>query len=71
LDLLDFNSGLRLSILFKEADELWPTVFSPLIDPIFRSIRFILALRRYKGNYRIRTLTCLDQISRLSFAQLT
>ena len=46
------------------------TVFSQLIDHLSRH-SFHTCVRRYKGNNRIRSLTCLDQFLALSFAQLT
>ena len=47
-----------------------PTVFSQLIDHLSLH-SFHTCVRRYDGNYRIRTLTCLDQFLALFFAQLT
>ena len=45
-------------------------VFSQLMD--FMPIRdFRCCVRRYRGNHRVRTFTCLDQFLCMAFAQLT
>ncbi|MEI6399124.1 MAG: DUF4372 domain-containing protein [Pseudomonadota bacterium] len=46
------------------------TVFSQLIDHLSLH-SFHTCVRRYKGNHRARTLTCLDLFLAFSFAQLT
>ena len=46
------------------------TVFSQVID--FLPIRkFRRCVERYKGNYRVRSFTCYDQLLCMAFAQLT
>ena len=45
-------------------------VFSQIMDYLPRR-RFKACINRYRGDYRIRTFTCLDQFYCMSFAQLT
>jgi hypothetical protein len=46
------------------------TVFSQLMDFLPR-IEFDECVRRYDGNWRVRTFSCLDQFLCMAFAQLT
>ena len=45
-------------------------VFSQLLDFLPRK-SFRTCVKRYKGNYRIRSLTCYEQFLCMAFAQLT
>src|SRR5574341_1365796 len=45
-------------------------VFAQLMDWLPRH-EFAKCVRRYRGNYRVRTFSCLDQFLCLAFAQLT
>jgi hypothetical protein len=45
-------------------------VFSQLLDFLPRS-EFEQCVRRYQGNYRVRSFSCLDQFLCMAFAQLT
>lgn len=45
-------------------------IFSQLMDFLPRH-EFNKCVKRYKGNYRMRTFTCLDQFLCMTFAQLT
>ena len=46
------------------------TIFAPLTDWLPK-YEFDKCVHRYRGNYRIRSLTCYDQFLILAFAQLT
>jgi hypothetical protein len=46
------------------------TVFAQLVELLPRKA-FDLAVRRYDGQYRVRTLSCMDQLLCMIFAQLT
>ncbi len=46
------------------------TVFSQLID-FLPTHEFCKCIKRYNGNYKIRTFSCLDQFLCMAFAQLT
>ncbi len=46
------------------------TVFSQLMDYLPRK-RFRTCVKRYKGNYRVRKLSCLEQFYAMAFAQIT
>jgi len=46
------------------------TVFSQLIK-FLPEYQFKKCVQRYKGNYRVRAFTCMDQFLTMSFAQLT
>lgn len=45
-------------------------IFAQLLDFVSRH-EFNLCVRRYQGNHRIRTFSCLDQFLCMAFAQLT
>ena len=46
------------------------TVFAQLVELLPRKA-FDLAVRRYDGQHRVRTLSCMDQLLCMIFAQLT
>ena len=46
------------------------TVFAELVELLPRKA-FDLAVRRYNGNRRVRSLSCMDQLLCMIFAQLT
>ncbi len=46
------------------------TVFSQIID-LMPTTNFRQCVKRYKGNYRIRSFSCYDQFLFMAFAQLT
>ena len=46
------------------------TVFSQVMD-FLPLLEFRKCVSRYRGNYKVRTLSCLDQFLAMSFAQLT
>jgi len=46
------------------------TVFAQLVELVPRKA-FDLAVRRYDGQQRVRTLSCMDQLLCMMFAQLT
>src|SRR5438105_4908368 len=46
------------------------TIFSQVLDFLPKH-EFNQCVRRYRGNYRMRTLSCLDQFLAMTFAQLT
>ena len=46
------------------------SVFSQLLDFLPR-YAFLECVRRYRGNYRMRSFSCLDQFLCMAFAQLT
>lgn len=59
--------------LFRGKESLMYTgrmVFSQLMDFLPRH-EFDECVRRYRGNYRVRTFSCLDQFLCMAFAQLT
>jgi hypothetical protein len=45
-------------------------VFSQLMD-FFPKYEFRKLVHRYRGNYKVRTFSCLDQFLSMAFAQLT
>lgn len=47
-----------------------PTVFSQLIQ-FLPHYEFSKCVKRYKGDYRIRAFSCMDQFLCMAFAQLT
>jgi hypothetical protein len=46
------------------------TVFSQIMDFLPKN-KFRQCVNRYKGNYRVRSFTCFDQLLCMAFAQLT
>ena len=47
------------------------TIFSQLMDFLPPAYQFRLCVKRYQGNYKIKTFSCWEQFLTLAFAQLT
>ena len=72
---IDFNSIVHLTVIFlspKDGDgmNVDRSVFSQLMDFVPRH-ELRTAVKRYKGEYRVRRFSCWEQFLCMAFAQLT
>ena len=72
---IDFNFTLYYMAILLNIREGWPMntgqiIFSQIIDylPFYE---FRKCVKRYNGDYRVKSFSCLDQFLCMAFAQLT
>src|SRR5436853_3337842 len=72
---IDLNSKPVQSMLpqflrQRRADEFWQIIFAQLMD-FLPAKAFRRCVKRYQGDYKLKTFSCWDQFLCLAFAQLT